>query len=172
MTFMFIYIYTHIHMGFHHPYWGAHLLQRGGSTTNHMVFGLMDVYSKWMDIDNISWNGIIFTCYVCYLSGCVAKPIIINVGGVFPPINPSYVDVHQGYVWFWPKAIYYIQFSCYPQGSHYMQGIANSTRLKDVEICSSSTARGISGRERRFPAIPWDFRFLFGIMAVKFEVRS
>ena len=28
---------------------------------------------------------------------CVSKAITINVSGVFPPINPSYFDVHQGY---------------------------------------------------------------------------
>ena len=26
---------------------------------------------------------------------CVSKPIIINVSGVFPPINPSYFDVNK-----------------------------------------------------------------------------
>ena len=29
--------------------------------------------------------------------GYLSKPIIINVSGVFTPINPSYFDVHQGY---------------------------------------------------------------------------
>ena len=28
---------------------------------------------------------------------CVSKPIINSVSGDFPPINPSYFDVHQGY---------------------------------------------------------------------------
>ena len=36
---------------------------------------------------------------------CV-KPIIINVSGVFPPINPSYFDVNKRAIRFSPKAIY------------------------------------------------------------------
>ena len=45
--------------------------------------------------------GLLLVCDMLFIDvhwfGCASKPIIINVSGVFPPINPKYFDVHQGY---------------------------------------------------------------------------
>ena len=37
--------------------------------------------------------------------GGVSKPIIINVSGVFPPMNPSYLSMFTRATRFWPKTI-------------------------------------------------------------------
>ena len=49
-------------------------------------------------------------CVITRMCVCIKTYYYHNMSGVFPPINPSYVDVHQGFLRFWPSSPYGLIF--------------------------------------------------------------
>ena len=61
--------------------------------------------------------------FKCFQMG-VCQNLLLSMLVGWTPINPSYFDVHQGYVWFWPKAkSYFLQKS--------VKGKVFTTKLPD-----------------------------------------